>query len=49
MLGPPPTSGTRNSFHELFMEVGAAQIPALEELRKADSKAFDKLWKSHPP
>ena len=23
VLGPPPTSGTRDSFHELFMEVGA--------------------------
>jgi phosphate transport system substrate-binding protein len=46
VLGPPPTSGTRDSLHELFMEVGALQIPALAELRKKDSKAFDKLWKS---
>jgi phosphate transport system substrate-binding protein len=46
VLGPPPTSGTRDSLHELFMEVGALQIPALAELRKSDSKAFDKLWKS---
>src|SRR5262245_27358088 len=46
VLGPPPTSGTRDAFHELFMEVGALQIPALKELRKADSKAFDKAWKS---
>jgi len=46
VLGPPPTSGTRDSFHELFMEVGAKQIPALNELQKSDSKAFDKLWKS---
>jgi phosphate transport system substrate-binding protein len=46
VLGPPPTSGTRDSFHELFMEVGAEQIPALKELRKADRKAFDKAWKS---
>ena len=28
------------------MEVGALQIPALKELRKADAKAFDKAWKS---
>ncbi len=28
------------------MEVGALQIPALKELRKANSKAFDKAWKS---
>jgi phosphate transport system substrate-binding protein len=46
VLGPPPTSGTRDAFHELFMEVGALQIDALKELRKADSKAFDKVWKS---
>ena len=28
VLGPPPTSGTRDAFHELFMEVGADEIPA---------------------
>ena len=46
VLGPPPTSGTRDSFHELFMEVGAKSIPALAAVQKADAKAFDKLWKS---
>ena len=46
VLGPPPTSGTRDSFHELFMEVGAKKIAALKELQKADAKAFDKVWKS---
>ena len=46
ILGPPPTSGTRDAFHELFMEPGALNIPALAALRKADSKAFDKVWKS---
>ncbi len=46
VLGPPPTSGTRDAFHELFMEVGALQIDALKDLRKADVKAFDKAWKS---
>jgi phosphate transport system substrate-binding protein len=46
VLGPPPTSGTRDSLHELFLEAGALQIPALAELRKTDSKAFDKAWKS---
>lgn len=45
VLGPPPTSGTRDSFHELFMEVGAKKIAALKDLQK-DSKAFDKVWKS---
>ena len=46
VLGPPPTSGTRDSFHELFMEVGADEIPALQALKKDDPKAFDKAWKS---
>ncbi len=46
VLGPPPTSGTRDSLHELFMEAGANQIPALQALKKADAKAFEKAWKS---
>lgn len=46
VLGPPPTSGTRDSLHELFMEVGALQIPAIAAIRKSDPKAFDRLWKS---
>src|SRR5262249_15032131 len=45
VLGPPPTSGTRDSLHELFMEKGAEQIPALVDLKKSDSKAFDRVWK----
>lgn len=46
VLGPPPTSGTRDSMHELFLEKGAEQIPALAALRKSDRKAFNKAWKS---
>lgn len=46
VLGPPPTSGTRDSFHELFMEVGAKKIPAVAALEKSDKKAFEKAWKS---
>jgi phosphate transport system substrate-binding protein len=46
VLGPPPTSGTRDSFHELFMEVGAASIPAMKDLQKKDAKAFEAAWKS---
>jgi phosphate transport system substrate-binding protein len=46
VLGPPPTSGTRDSMHELFMEPGAAEIESLAQLRKDDPKAFDKVWKS---
>jgi phosphate transport system substrate-binding protein len=46
VLGPPPTSGTRDSFHELFLEPGAKSIASLKEMQKADSKGFEKLWKS---
>ena len=46
VLGPPPTSGTRNSMHELFMEVGAEQIPVLVALKKSDPKAFERAWKT---
>ncbi len=46
VLGPPPTSGTRDSFHELFLEVGAKRLAALKDMRKADAKGFEKLWKS---
>lgn len=46
VLGPPPTSGTRDSLHELFMEPGAEQIEALAALKKSDKKAFEAAWKS---
>jgi len=46
VLGPPPTSGTRDSFHELLLEKGAEQIPALVSLKKSDPKAFDRVWKT---
>ncbi|WP_315975655.1 substrate-binding domain-containing protein [Phyllobacterium sp. A18/5-2] len=46
VLGPPPTSGTRDSMHELFMEVGAGEIPALKALKEKDAKAFETVWKS---
>lgn len=50
VLGPPPTSGTRDSFHELFMEKGAEDFDSLKALKKADeankTKDFEKVWKS---
>jgi phosphate transport system substrate-binding protein len=46
VLGPPPTSGTRDSMHELFMEPGAAEIDSLKALKKSDAKAFEVVWKS---
>ncbi len=46
VLGPPPTSGTRDSFHELYLEKGAEGFDSLKSLKKSDAKAFDKVWKS---
>lgn len=46
VLGPPPTSGTRDSFVELVMEKGAEGIDSMKEMKKADAKAFEKVWKS---
>ena len=43
VLGPPPTSGTRDAFLELVMEKGAKTFPELKTLRKKDKKAFKKL------
>ncbi|WP_169546069.1 PstS family phosphate ABC transporter substrate-binding protein [Sneathiella aquimaris] len=40
VLGPPPTSGTRDAFSELAMEGGAKKFPSLKALRKSDKKAF---------
>jgi phosphate transport system substrate-binding protein len=41
VLGPPPTSGTRDAFVELAMEAGAKQSPMLAELHDKDKKAFE--------
>lgn len=43
VLGPPPTSGTRDAFVELAMEGGAKKFDSLAALRKADKKAFGKV------
>jgi phosphate transport system substrate-binding protein len=46
VLGPPPTSGTRDSFAELVMEKGAETFETLAAMKKADAKAFEAVWKS---
>ncbi|GLK55045.1 phosphate transport system substrate-binding protein [Methylopila capsulata] len=46
VLGPPPTSGTRDAFLELVMEKGAEKVASLAALKKADAKAFDRSWKT---
>ncbi len=40
VLGPPPTSGTRDAFVELAMEKGAKKFPELKALKKSDKRAF---------
>lgn len=40
VLGPPPTSGTRDAFVELAMEGGCAGIPWIRALRTADTARF---------
>ncbi|MGI9353308.1 MAG: substrate-binding domain-containing protein [Rhizobiaceae bacterium] len=43
VLGPPPTSGTRDAFAEIALEGGAEKIEILATLRKEDKKAFKKI------
>ena len=43
VLGPPPTSGTRDAFVELAMEGGAKKFPMLSSMRKKDKKAFQRV------
>src|SRR5690606_12403610 len=36
VLGPPPTSGTRDSLNELFLQAGCETDPAMKELKKSN-------------
>ncbi len=40
IYGPPPTSGTRDAFLELAMEIGASSYPSLKALKESDKKQF---------
>ena len=40
VLGPPPTSGTRDAFVELAMEGGATQFAFIEAMEKKDKKKY---------
>ena len=40
VLGPPPTSGTRDSFAELYMEAGCRSFAWLDQLRTNDEANF---------
>lgn len=43
VLGPPPTSGTRDAFVELAMEGGAKKFAHLKALRGEDKSAFKEI------
>jgi len=43
VLGPPPTSGTRDAFVELAMEEGCRTIPWVAALEEADQAQFRKI------
>ncbi|MGD9224022.1 MAG: PstS family phosphate ABC transporter substrate-binding protein [Desulfobacteraceae bacterium] len=43
VLGPPPTSGTRDAFVELAMEGGAKKFDWIKAMKKKDKKAYKAL------
>ena len=40
--GPPPTSGTRDAFVEIAMEIGATALPQLAALKETDPDEFER-------
>ena len=46
VLGPPPTSGTRDAFVELAMEVGCESWSWVKDLKKADESKFKAICQS---
>ncbi|MGD8940991.1 MAG: PstS family phosphate ABC transporter substrate-binding protein [Gammaproteobacteria bacterium] len=42
VLGPPPTSGTRDAFAELAMEGGCKTFDWIKAMKKSDKKAYKK-------
>ena len=40
VLGPPPTSGTRDAFVELAMEGGCNTVPWIKALKKQDKNRY---------
>lgn len=43
VLGPPPTSGTRDSLAELILTKGCESDPAMKDLKKSDEKKHKEL------
>ena len=40
VLGPPPTSGTRDAFNELILEAGCKTFPELKVLKQSNEDAY---------
>jgi phosphate transport system substrate-binding protein len=43
VLGPPPTSGTRDAFNELALEGGCKTFPEIKALKKTDKTAYKRI------
>jgi phosphate transport system substrate-binding protein len=43
VLGPPPTSGTRDSFAELYMESGCQAFPWIKTLKDVDENRYKRV------
>ncbi len=46
VLGPPPTSGTRDAFNELALEGGCKSFPELAALEKTDKGRYKQICQS---
>jgi phosphate transport system substrate-binding protein len=46
VLGPPPTSGTRDAFNELALEGGCKTFPDLKALKKTDKNRYKTICRS---
>ncbi len=46
VLGPPPTSGTRDAFNELALEGGCKTFPDIVALKKKDKSQYKKICHS---
>lgn len=46
VLGPPPTSGTRDAFVELVMDEGCAEFSSIKALKKTDKGAFKNVCRT---
>ena len=46
VLGPPPTSGTRDAFNELAIEGGCKTFPSLAALKKKDKNRYKAVCRS---